>query len=114
MASVLPKAVHAASVVLPKELTPDWMMMLETEYMQDCMPAGMPICSTLISRCLWMRTSFQTRRLLSGWRISASTTSAALIACASTVAMATPATPIGITTTSSRSSATLAKQHTIR
>ncbi len=42
MPSILPYAVQAAIVSVPKALTLDWIIRLETEYMVDCTPAGRP------------------------------------------------------------------------
>ena len=41
--SILLYALHAAIVSVPSALTLLWMMILETEYITDCSPAGKPI-----------------------------------------------------------------------
>ena len=42
MPSVLPLMAQEATTMVPRELTPTWMIILDTAYMEDCSPEGMP------------------------------------------------------------------------
>ena len=49
--SILPNAVHAATVLVPKVFSELWMMTLEILYIADCRPAGRPILRIMAIGC---------------------------------------------------------------
>ena len=103
MPSALLVMAQEATTTVPREFTPICTIMFETAYMDDCIPEGMP------RRIMFLRYTPFKRRLRSESRygcfvrIRRSVSSAILMICASTVAMATPATPQPKKTTKTKS-----------
>ena len=110
MESSLLYAAHAATVLVPSELMPDWIMTLERPYITDCMPAGRPMRMMRFSIRPSRRSSLNTSRCISLVRIRQTTTRNALKSWDRIVAMAAPTTPRRKNTTSTMSRAMLTIQ----
>ena len=103
-------AAQAATVLVPRELIPDWMMTLDRPYITDCIPAGSPMRMMRFSIRLSRQSSFNTRRCMSFVRIRQATTRNALNSWERIVARAAPTTPRRQNTTSTISSAMFTRQ----
>ena len=53
---IFPPAVFADIIASPKEFTEDWMITLDMENREDCMPEGMPMRRIFLNDSLWMRS----------------------------------------------------------
>ena len=114
IASSLPKADHAAVVSVPKVLIADWMAIFVIANRMDSNPVGSPSFSCMERSGPWKRIFLRERQRIPLERVSFNVTRTALTACASSVAMATPVTPMWKRSTKAISRIMLTIQQMIR